>query len=460
MTAFDLKAFQKKKAGVLGLGKSGLACAKLLAAKGFDVLASDTRPAKELREKLPRLPAKVSWEGGRHSDRLLKCAFVVKSPGLAPSLPIFAKLKAAGVPVYSELEVGLALSKAREVVAVTGTNGKTTTTQLAYELFKKALPRGRKAHVCGNVGSPVTEVAPKAASRDVIVVEASSYQLEDSRSFQPASAALLNVTADHLDHHGGMEAYIAAKARVFEDQGPDDACVFNADDPIAMKLSRRCPSKRLYFGAKGPHIHAWVEAGKLRVRLPGSKKELAFVPPDLPGEHNLQNAMAAVLLALSRGLKPAPIQAALRAFKGVEHRIEDVGTIGGLRCVNDSKATNVDSTMVALKALESPQTQDKILLILGGLHKGSPYTPLRPLVERSVKGILTIGSAARKIEEDLGGLKPIFPCSDLATAVDTAFRVASKGDILLLSPACASFDQFQDFEDRGRRFKELVGSRR
>ncbi len=448
---FDPKKFKKGKAGVLGLGKSGVACAKLLAAKGFSVLASDTRPAKELREKLPRLPSKVSWEGGGHSDRLLKCAFVVKSPGISPSLEIFAKLKAKGVPVFSELEVGLAYSKAKEIVAVTGTNGKTTTTELVSEVFRKAR---RKVLTCGNIGAPVSEVAPKAKAKDVLVLEASSYQLEDSDSFRPTAAAVLNVTADHLDHHGGMDAYIAAKAKIFRQQTGEGCCVFNADDPIAMKMSRDCRARRLYFGHKGPHTHAWFEDGKIRVRLPGSKKEVALTPPTLPGEHNVQNAMAAALVALCRGVKPAAVQAAFKAFKGVEHRIEEVGVVQGLRCVNDSKATNVDSTMVALRSFA--QVQDGILLILGGLHKGSPYTPLRPLVERSVKGILTIGSAARKVEEDLGGLKPIFPCGDLATAVDTAFRIGSKGDVLLLSPACASFDQFRDFEDRGRRFKELV----
>jgi UDP-N-acetylmuramoylalanine--D-glutamate ligase len=201
-------------------------------------------------------------------------------------------------------------------------------------------------------------------------------------------------------------------------------------------------------------VHAWVEAGKIRVRMPGAKKEIIFQPPTLPGQHNLENAMAAVLLAMSQGLKPSSIQAALKAFKGVEHRIEEAGTFQGLRCIDDSKATNVDSTLVALRALGGPT--DRILLILGGLHKGSPYTPLRSAVSQGVKAILTIGSAARKIEEDLGDVKPIFPCSDLKTAVETAFKIAEPGNILLLSPACASFDQFQNFEERGRRFKELV----
>ncbi|MDE2143046.1 MAG: UDP-N-acetylmuramoyl-L-alanine--D-glutamate ligase, partial [Elusimicrobia bacterium] len=214
------------------------------------------------------------------------------------------------------------------------------------------------------------------------------------------------------------------------------------------------PAERLYFGTKAAHVHAWEEGGKLHFRLPGAKKEAVLIPPKLPGRHNLENALAAGLLGFARGIKPAAIQRAFKSFKGVPHRIEDCGTARGVRCVNDSKATNVDSAMVALKAFEPGGK--RLLLIMGGLHKGSPYAPLKPWIEKTVKGILTIGSAARRIEEDLAGLVPVFPCGDLATAVDTALRIGAKGDVLLLSPACASFDQFRDFEDRGDRFKELV----
>ena len=451
---FDPRSFRKKSAGVLGLGRSGQSVARLLARKGFKVLGSDARSRGELKKALRGLPAKVKWEGGGHSDRLLKCSFVVKSPGLKPDLPILKRLAERNVPVYSELEVALAFSKAKGVVAITGTNGKSTTTALTFAVFKAGLPRGRRAILGGNIGIPVSASAPAAKATDVLVLECSSYQLEDSRHFEPRASAVLNVTADHLDHHGSMEAYLAAKAKAFREQGPGDACVFNADDPITYKMSRDCPSERLYFGTKAPHVHAWEERGKLHFELPRWKKAVALVPPSLPGRHNLENAMAAGLLGFARGLKPAAVQRAFKAFKGVEHRLEECGSVRGVRCVNDSKATNVDSTLVALKAFEP--AGKTLLLILGGLHKGSPYAPLKPWIEKTVKGILTIGSAARRIDEDLSGLVPIFPCGDLATAVDAGLRVAAKGDVLLLSPACASFDQFKDFEDRGRRFKELV----
>jgi len=443
-------------AGVLGLGRSGQSVAKLLFKKGFKVLGSDSRPKAELSAALKGLPKAVKWEWSGHSERLLKCKFVVKSPGLKPDLPIFKQLADKGITVFSELEIALAFSKAKAVVAITGTNGKSTTTQLTWEIFKAGLPRGKAALLGGNIGIPISTTAPASKPKDVIVIECSSYQLEDSTHFEPRASAILNITADHLDHHGSMAAYLEAKAKVFREQGPGDACVFNADDPTVYKMSRDCPSERLYFGTKGPQIHAWEEKGKLHFKLPGAKKDTVLIPPKLPGRHNLENAMAAGLLALARGIKPAAIQKAFKAFKGVEHRIEPSGVVRGIAAVNDSKATNVDSTMVALKAFEPGGK--RLLLILGGLHKGFSYTPLKPWIEKTVKGILTIGSAARRIEEDLSGLVPIFPCGNIETAVDTGLRIGEKGDTLLLSPACASFDQFRDFEDRGRRFKALVAA--
>ena len=454
---FDPKSFKKgKTAGVLGLGRSGVAVAKLLTKKGFKILGSDSRSHADLKKSLKGLPKGMKWEWAGHSDRLLKCAFVVKSPGLKPNLPILAKLDEKNIPVFSELEIALFYSKAKALVAITGTNGKSTTTAMTYEIFKAGLPKGRKAIVGGNIGIPISAVAPASKPKDVLIVECSSYQLEDSRHIEPRAAAILNITADHLDHHGTMDAYLAAKQKIFTEQGPGDACIFNADDPIVYKLSRSCPAERLYFGAKAPHVHAWEEGGKLRFKLPGWKKELALIPPKLPGRHNLENAMTAALLAFARQLKPAAVQKAFKAFKGVEHRIEPCGNVHGVKCFNDSKATNVDSTLVALKAFE--KDGKRLLVIMGGLHKGSSYAPLKPWLDKTAKAVLTIGSAARRIEEDLSGTVHVFPCGDMATAVTTALQVASKGDALLLSPACASFDQFTDYEDRGRKFKALVAA--
>lgn len=447
---FDPKLFKKKRACVIGLGRSGQAAAKLLLKKGFPVFGTDTRPRTEVKQALGRLAARMKWEGGGHSEKALRCAFAVKSPGLPPSAPILGELKSAGIPIFSEIEVALAFCKSREIIAITGTNGKTTTAALAGAVFN--------ARVCGNIGVPLSEIVELIGPKDPVVLEVSSYQLEDSRFFHAKAAAILNITADHIDHHGTMAAYIEAKARIFKDQEPGDACVFNAGDPLTYKLSRRCPSQRLYFGPAAAGTHAWVENGKIHIRLPGSRKTIVLDPPKLPGGHNLENAMAAALLGLSRGIRLPALKKAFKAFKGVEHRLEETPSVRGLRCINDSKATNVDSTLVALKSL--PEADKNILLILGGLHKGSPYAPLRPLIEKGVKAVLSIGSAARKIEEDLGGAIHIFPCGDLSTAIDTALKIGAKGDILLLSPACASFDQFKNFEDRGRQFKELLEKKR
>lgn len=451
MDQFDPKRFKRKTAAVLGIGRSGIAVANLLAKSGVKVLASDSRPRSEVKAAAAKLNRKAKWEAGGHSDRLLKCAFAVKSPGIPSHAPVLAKLKGAGVPVYSELEISLAYCKSDSVVAITGTNGKTTTTMLTAAAFQAGR---QKTHIAGNVGIPLAAITPKVKKNDVLVLEVSSYQLEDSRYFHPKAAALLNITADHVDHHGSMTRYIEAKARVFRRQTKQDACVFNATDPIAMKLSRQCHARRLFFSVdKSPLSHAWVEGGKIKIALPKSR-EIKLLPPELPGLHNLENAMAAALLALERGVPAKAIQKAFDKFIGVEHRIEDCGAVKGIRCVNDSKATNVESTITALKALDGKQSN--ILLILGGLHKGYPYTPLKTFLGTPVKGILTIGSAAGKVEEDLSGHVPIFPCGTIEEAVKTGLHIGQKGDVLLLSPACASFDQFKDYEHRGRRFKELV----
>ncbi|MBI5596168.1 MAG: UDP-N-acetylmuramoyl-L-alanine--D-glutamate ligase [Elusimicrobia bacterium] len=444
-------AWKRGPAAVLGMGRSGLAAARLLAKKGFKVLLSDERPRKDLRAAAARLPPGVSWEGGGHSERLLRCRFAVKSPGIPSKAPVLERLKAAGIPVFSELEVALAFMPPVDVVAVTGTNGKTTTATLTAAIFKAAR---RRAHLLGNVGEPVCAAVGTVRKGDVLVIEASSYQLEDSRRFQPDAAAILNLTADHIDHHGGMAEYAAAKARVFAAMDKRHHCVLNADDPGVLSLARGCRSRRLFFGrSPSTMTAAWLEGGKILVRLPRWKKAVKLAPPKLPGEHNAQNAMAAALLAFARDVKPAAVAKAFKAFKGVEHRIEDCGLRKGLRCVNDSKATNVDSTLVGLATMPGEKTT---LLILGGRPKAGGFSGLRSQVERRVKAVLSIGEAAARVEADLQGAAPVFPCGTLEEAVKVAFQIGQKGETLLLSPACASFDQFENYEHRGRAFKDFL----
>jgi len=444
-----------KKALVIGAGKSGVACANLLADRGFPVLLSDNKSFAQLRERLKGLDRKVELETGGHTARTLLCGFAVKSPGLPHSNPLIRKLKQNRIPVFSEIETALAFSRTPDLLAVTGTNGKTTTTVLLGEIMKDALKaRGSKALVCGNVGTPAAEVIGKARPRDTIVMEVSSYQLEDSSFIRPLTACVLNITPDHLDHHRTMANYIKAKTKVFRFQNAADSCVFNADDKFCRRMAAACPSGALLFSSskKGGSLNAWAEGGRLVLRFKGRRHVLT--PPALPGLHNLENAMCAALMALTRGINPADIQRTFSAFKGVEHRIEPAGTARGLAFINDSKATNVDSTLVALKALGGDRRN--IWLILGGLDKGSPYTPLSPYLKRSVKTVLSIGAAAPKIERELKGACPVKRAGTMAKAVKAALIGGEKGDIVLLSPACASFDQFRDFEDRGRKFKQLV----
>ncbi|HAT72723.1 MAG TPA: UDP-N-acetylmuramoyl-L-alanine--D-glutamate ligase [Elusimicrobia bacterium] len=449
---FTPERFKGKRALIIGAGKSGVACANLLAGRGFDVLITEKKTAGEVKEGLKDLSRRVKAETGGHSKAVFGCGFAVKSPGLPHSNPLIAALKKHKIPVFSEIEVALAFS-AGKLLAVTGTNGKTTTTLLLGELMKAALsPRGR-ALVCGNVGVPAAAVAAKARAGDAVVMEVSSYQLEDSTFIKPAVACLLNITPDHLDHHGGMAAYVAAKAGIFRHQDNTAACVFNYEDPAVRRLAKSCPSKALFFSSKraGGKLSAWASGGKLFFKTGGAA--FSVKPPALPGAHNLENAMCAGLMALSAGAAPSCLKKVFAAFKGVEHRLEPAGKVRGVEFINDSKATNVDSALVALKALGRKKN---IWLILGGLDKGNPYAPLLPVIRRSVRGVLTIGAAAPKIERELAGAAPIITSLDISSACRTILRLASPGDIALFSPACASFDQFRDFEDRGRKFKALV----
>ena len=450
---FDPQELKGKKALVIGAGKSGLACANLLAARGFAVLLSDEKPRAELKEKLKGLDRRVRVEAGGHGKAVFACGFAVKSPGMSHSNPLIKSLKKKGIPLFSEIEIALAFSRAGKFLAVTGTNGKTTTTTLLGGIMAAALrPRGR-ALVCGNVGIPAAATAPKARPRDAVVMELSSYQLEDSAALKPDAACVLNVTPDHIDHHGSMAAYVKAKEKIFSSQDAAGCCVFNYEDRYCRDLAKRCPSKVLFFSSRrsGGPLAAWTKGGKLYFKTGG--KAAALKPPALPGAHNLENAMCAGLMALHCGARPAALKKVFASFKGVEHRIEPAGTVRGVRFVNDSKGTNVDSTVVALKALGGKRN---VWLILGGLGKGLPYAPLAPLIKKNVKGVLTIGADAPKIEAELAGTAPLITAVTMETACREILRLAARGDLALFSPACASFDQFKDFEDRGRRFKAFV----
>jgi UDP-N-acetylmuramoylalanine--D-glutamate ligase len=409
---------------VVGLARSGIAAARALVARGQRVVGVDAGT--------PDVPAGIDAHLRTDGLAFLPHArAVVKSPGVPREAAVVAAARAQGIPVLGELELGWRLLR-NEFVAVTGTNGKTTTVQLLGHIHREA---GLPVAVAGNVGDAVSGFAGSLAPEAVVVCEASSFQLEDTLEFAPEAAVLLNVEADHLDRHGTLEDYLAAKLRIFALQGNEDVAVA----PVGLDVEDLggC-ARRVCFGPGGElddragflwwDDEPLVAHGEIRLR----------------GAHNRANAAAAAAVALARGIDRDAVRAALRTFAGVEHRLEDVGVVDGVLYVNDSKATNVASTLVALASFEP----ERVLLILGGVGKGQSFSVLRG---RAAATYL-IGEAAEQMEREVGGVV----CGDLGTAVARARAAAERGDVVLLSPACASFDQFEDYEARGRAFKALV----
>lgn len=447
---FKPEKFTGTKACVLGLGRSGCEAARLLRQRGFAVLASEEKQ----RTAVPALPPGVTVETGGHSAAVFDCGFMVKSPGIFPAHPVLQEAKKRKIPVFSELEVALAfLPKGVQVLAVSGTNGKTTTTTLLGEILKEHVRQapGRQVFVAGNIGRPVSAVVAQVQSGDFLVLEVSSYQLEDSTFFRPNVACLLNITPDHLDHHGGLNAYIRAKARLFKNQRAQDVAVLNGGDELCAQLAGGLRARVVAFSARPSH--------PLKTDVFYDGDEIIFSqgqrlhPPGLKGIHNIENAMAAALCAMAVGVPAEEIQRVFTRFQALEHRIEPCGMVRGICFINDSKATNLDSTAVALESFDK---KNNVWLILGGRDKGASYESLLAHMTGRCKAVLTIGESMDKIEQELQGLFPLTRCGTLQQAVAYAAAHAHAGDIVLFSPACASFDQFKNFEERGRVFKKLV----
>ena len=449
---FKPELWKGKTAGVLGFGKSGHAAAELLYANGMGVLISEEAPLS--KAALATVTDGIRVETGGHSAALFDCDFWVKSPGVLPRAAVLQEAKKRKIPVYSELEVALAfMPKKARIFAVTGTNGKTTTTALLGSILERHTREEggkHKVFVCGNIGNPVSLCAGQVRPGDDVVVEVSSYQLEDSTYFRPHVACLLNITPDHLEHHGGMRNYIKAKGKIFKNQRSNDILVVNGADVSCAELSEKAKSRVLAFSTYPKHLLKTV------VFFDGD--ELVFSEgqllraPHLQGIHNVENAMAAALMAFSCGVPADTIQKAFDSFQAMEHRIEQFAYHRGVTYVNDSKATNLDSTITALKSFEKC---GNIWLILGGRDKGASYEVLLPYLKDYCKKVLTIGEAMEKIERELPGY-PVVRCYTLDRAVEVAMNGAVRGDVVLLSPACASFDQFKSFEHRGKIFKRLV----
>ena len=447
MVAMELNG---KRVLVVGLGKSGVASALFLKKHGAKVSVSDTKSGDELRNEIPvLLDNGITVETGGHGDRTFRGQdLIVVSPGVPVDAPPLVQARSLGESVIGEIELASQFLPG-PMVAITGSNGKTTTTTLAGEIMTAS---GFPTLVGGNIGTPAIALAERAKAGTVIVLEVSSFQLETIQSFRPRVAVVLNVTPDHLDRHRTFEIYTEAKARIFENQQESDFAVLNADDPTCVAMAARTRAQVVWFSRqKEVQQGAWLRDGNIVFRDAGGQREILQVSEiPLKGAHNLENVLAAVSAAVLMGCAPDKIRQAVRDFKAVEHRLEFVASIRGVDYYNDSKATNVDATIKALESFPS-----NIHLILGGKDKGSDYTVLNDLLRQRVKRVYTIGAAAAKIESQIKGPEVVH-AETLENAIRKANAVAQPGDVVLLAPACASFDQFRNYEHRGQTFKELV----
>ena len=444
---------RNKRVLVVGLGKSGVASALFLKEKGAKVTVSDSKSKDQLGKEIPiLLDHGIAVETGAHGERTFRGQdLIVVSPGVPVDAPPLVQARSLGEPVIGEIELA-AQFLPKNLVAITGSNGKTTTTTLTGEIIGAS---GKPTQVGGNIGTPAISLVDRSTPETTIVLEVSSFQLETIQSFRPRVAVVLNITPDHLDRHRTFEAYVAAKARIFENQQSDDFAVLNADDEVCVGLAKRVHARVFWFSRKKEvREGAFVRNDAIVFRnSQGDQPVMPLSEIPLKGRHNVENVLAAVSAGILMGCNPTSVREAVRNFKAVEHRLEYVATVRGVDYYNDSKATNVDAT---IKALES--FPGNIHLILGGKDKGSDYTVLNDLLRRRAKRVYTIGAAAEKIESHIKGTTEILPVGTLEAAVRKAYETAQAGDVVLLAPACASFDQFQNYEHRGRVFKESVKS--
>ena len=446
---------EDKRVTVVGLGRSGRAATRLLIQRRARVTVTDRRSLAELEGPLKTFKeGAVQYQVGGHPETAFQGAdLIVMSPGISvESIDAVRAAQARGVPVIGEIELGFGFAKA-PIVAITGTNGKSTTTALTGEILKAA---GRRVFVGGNLGRPLCEAVLEGNEWDWIVVEVSSFQLETIRTFRPRVAALLNVAPNHLDRYRGFEDYLAAKMRIFENQTADDLAVLNADDPLVLKRTDSIRSRRVFI-SRSPRTEPGVyldSGGMVAVDVPAPSDRIEILRQEeisLRGSHNLENVLAASAVGIVCGCAPQRIREVVKGFKGLEHRLESVRRRKGVLYVNDSKATTVAALAKALEAFSEP-----IVLIAGGRDKGGEFTLVRDLMRDRVKLALLIGEARPTLRAAWGDLLPLIEVESLEEAVERAAREAVSGDVVLLSPACSSFDMFRDFEDRGRCFKEAV----
>jgi len=439
-----------KRVLVIGLARTGLATALFCVERGAVVTATDTRSADELGECVLKLrDTGVQLQLGGYSDAILHGQeLVVPSPGVSADSELLIKARELKITVWSEIELAYRFLHGR-LIGITGSNGKTTTTSLVDHILRHA---GLSSALAGNIGTPLIATIGQSDESTITVAELSSFQLELTETFRANISVLLNLTPDHLDRHKTFSAYAAAKARIFENQTEEDAAIVNLDDAATRAVAPSRPQTFWFSRKINVEQGAFAKNGKLIFRWNDKEEEILHCDEiPLPGAHNLENVLAATIAARLAGALPEQIAEAVRSFPGVEHRIEFVAEIHGVRYYNDSKATNVDATLKALEAFPG-----RIIVVLGGKDKDSDYTQLRTMLREKAILALLIGSAADKIAQQIEGNVALRRAETLQNAVQFAAQAAHAGDIVLLAPACASFDQFQNYEHRGRVFKELV----
>lgn len=439
---------REKKVTVAGMGRTAIALSRLLLRQGAEPFVSEVKGKQERETLTKRLDDMgVPWECGGHTERAFKnTGLVIPSPGIPPTAPILEEARKRGIPVMGEMEFAHRYTGAK-ILAVTGTNGKTTTTELTRALVEAC---GHRVLLAGNNDTPLSAAVMTEPEPEYIVLEVSSYQLELADTFRPWLGVLLNVTPDHLTWHGSMAAYTAAKARLFQAQGKGDRAVLNDDDPIAASIEVPQEVELWRFSLAKPQEHGLWIRGEGEI-CHGNEVIAHVTDTVLPGRHNLQNVLAALSMMRAGAFRWDRVLDGLQKFQGVEHRIEFVTECRGVAFYNDSKSTNIDSLKVALESFRQP-----IVLIAGGQGKGSDYRVLAGLVRQHVKALVTIGQDAPLFEAAFGQLVPVSRAADMKDAVAKAREAAASGDAVLLSPACASFDMYENFEHRGRDFKACV----
>jgi UDP-N-acetylmuramoylalanine--D-glutamate ligase len=443
----DLKG---KKLLVVGMARTGIATAKFLKARGSIVTTTEAKQEGEMREAIQELKGmdlSTEW-GGHQIETFLKQDLIVVSPGVDLSMDPVQRAIRHGIRVISEIELAYHFIDV-PILAITGTNGKTTTTLLLGEMLKEG---GKRVGVGGNVGEPLILFADGGDRWEVLVVEISSFQLEAIEDFRPRISVLLNITEDHLDRYSSYTDYIEAKVRIFANQNSGDQAILNKDDPIVMQSREKVKARKVMFSMRErPEEGAFSDGRTIFLRLGGRGEEYSLAKTPLKGVHNVENMMAALTAARISGCSKKAVQDVLDRFKGLEHRLEFVREIGGVRFYNDSKGTNVGSVVKSLQSFSEP-----VILIAGGKDKNGDLSPLKEFVQKQVKHMILLGEAKERMNRDLGGLTDTVMAKTMEEAVSLARQKAKGGEVVLLSPGCSSFDMFKDYKERGKVFKEAV----